>query len=64
MNKCKNCGSTAQFKRVLSQHVADFIVEVYECQGCGYTENVCYAFDSAEGRTADNTLIYTDRRKH
>ena len=39
------------------------IVEVYECQGCGYTENFYYTFDYAEGRMADRTLIYSDRRK-
>ena len=67
MNICKNCGSSAQFKRVLIQHVENEIkrgvIEVYECQGCGYTENVYYAFESAEGRTSNNTLIYSDRRK-
>ena len=67
MNKCKNCGSTAQFKKVHVQYVDNDlkkgIVEVYECQGCGYTENMLYAFDCAEGRTADRVLIYSDRRK-
>lgn len=68
MNRCKNCGSTAQFKRVLTQHIENEIkkgmIEVYECQGCGYTENIYYAFECAEGRTAEGTLIYKDRRKN
>ncbi len=67
MHRCKNCGSTAQFKKVHRQYVNDDIkkgiVEVYECQGCGYTENFYYTFDCAEGRTADRVLIYSDRRK-
>ena len=67
MPRCKNCGSTAQFKKVLVQYVDNDvkkgIVEVYECQGCGYTETTYYTFDCAEGRTADRTLIYRDRRK-
>ena len=68
MSNCKNCGSTAQFKKVRMHYIEaeaearQGLLEVYKCQGCGYTENVCYVFDSAEGRTADNTLIYTDRR--
>jgi MinD superfamily P-loop ATPase len=68
MNKCKNCGSTAQFKRVLLDHntdsLFDSIVEVWECQGCGYTENICYTFYGAIGKTADGTVIFKDRSKH
>ena len=63
MNKCKNCGSTAQFKLVLTEHLTKSLIEVYECQGCGYTENIYYTYDGAEGRTTDRTLIYRDRRK-
>ena len=58
MNNCKNCGSTAQFKRVLIQHAEDGILEVYECCGCGYTENIFYKFTYAEGKNAEGTLIF------
>ena len=69
MHRCKNCGSTAQFKKVHYQYneyddPKIGIVEVYECQGCGYTENIYYAFGCAEGRTADSTIIYRDRRSN
>ena len=64
MNKCKNCGSTAQFKLVLTEYLTESLVELYECQGCGYTENIYYLFECAEGHTADGTFIYRDRRKH
>ena len=67
MIRCKDCGSTAQFKKVHTQYNKDNdnktgIVEVYECQSCGYTENIYYTFDNAEGRTAYGTVIYRDRR--
>ena len=58
MNRCKNCGSTAQFKMVYSNHMYNRILEVYECQGCGYTENIQYTFECAQGRTAEGKIIY------
>ena len=63
MNKCKNCGSTAQFKLVSTEHLTNSLVEVYECQGCGYIENTYYTYECTEGCTPDYTFIYRDRRK-
>ena len=62
MNNCKNCGSTAQFKMVYSNHMLDSIIEVYECQGCGYTENVQYTLECVQGRTAEGIIIYSRGR--
>jgi predicted RNA-binding Zn-ribbon protein involved in translation (DUF1610 family) len=68
MHKCKNCGSITRSKKVHTQYNKNDdpktgIVEVYECQSCGYTETIYYAFEGTEGRTADRTFIYRDRRK-
>ena len=62
MSRCKNCGSTAQFKIVYSNHILDGILEVYECQGCGYTENIQYTFECAQGRTAEGVIVYSKGR--
>ena len=34
MNKCSNCGSTAQMKKISSVENDNTIIEIYEC-GCG-----------------------------
>ena len=61
MNRCKNCGSTAQFKLVLTEYLTNSLLETYECCGCGYTETDYYTFEGASGRTADGTIIYNER---
>jgi hypothetical protein len=61
MQKCKNCGSTAQFKLLLTSDIDDMLIKEYAC-GCGYKEKVYYKLDRIEGRFL-GTLIYTEKDK-
>lgn len=56
MIRCKNCGSTAQFKKVYEAETEHHLVQQFKC-GCGATASLKYALVEISITTKEGTRL-------